>query len=255
MKLLTYLLPILLFSCGRGSTGKNAAVMETELDIQEILLGQSLSCAPISGTSCPEGVGKIIVQSENNPEEFILCTGFLIGPDRVVTNGHCLSEVQDCSRAYVTFPHLGGSLSAKCSSINKTFYNEGDFSRSRDITVFAIDQKLPLRTLNIATQRAQQGDTYSIWSMDHINILESRLTEFECRYEGEGLTEEYSRCPVIQGNSGSPVVDGQDNAVSIIWGSSLDRSVGANIDLAQRRELEATAFAYSLQILRSLSLE
>lgn len=256
MSQLPNLILLLLLACGGGSSGNNAAVMETELGIQAIVDNQALSCAPLNGENCPEGVGRVFVQSENNPEEFILCTGFLIRPNRMVTNGHCLSRAVDCARTFVVFPRLGrGSVSAECTSLVQTFYDEDNFPQSRDITVFDLDQSLDLKLIQIATERARRGETYSVWAMDHLNILEARLTEYECIFEGDGFTEEYSRCPAIQGNSGSPILDSREEAVSILWGSSLNRSVDARLDLRARREVEAFSFAYDLQILRRLSLE
>lgn len=225
--------------------------METELGIQTILQNQALSCSPLSGSSCPEGVGRVLIQSETNPQEFILCTGFLITPDQVVTNGHCLSRTKDCARTYVIFAGSNAPVTARCDSLIKTYYDETDFSSSQDISVFSLNQKLNLRPFQVASEDAEAGEKYSVWVMDHFNILEARLTEFECRFEGEGLTEEYSSCPMVQGNSGSPILDGQGEAVSIIWGSSLDRSVGPDFDLMERRELGVFSFAYSLEVLRS----
>ena len=256
MKRITLLLSLcFILSCGRNSSTNNAMVMETELEIQTILENQSFSCAPVSGNSCPEGVGRVLVQSSTNPQQFILCTGFLISQTRMVTNGHCLSRSVDCERTFVTFPGKDGKLSARCSRFERTFYDEDNFLESQDITVFTIDRDLGLTPLSLSPTGAQENERYSIWAMDHFNLLEARLTEYECRYEEEGFTQEFSQCPVIQGNSGSPVLDNQGAAVSIIWGSTLDRTVDASFDLARRRELDTLSFAYGLEVLRVLNLE
>lgn len=256
--LMKYLGPILLLilsSCGGGGSSNNAMVMETELAIETILENQVFECAPIQGSSCPEGVGRVLVQSPTNTREFILCTGFLIGNQRMVTNGHCLSRNEDCSRTYVTFPKGGTSVSARCSSIERTFYDENNFPQSQDITVFTLNQDPGVRPLRLSSNGAREEETYSVWAMDHFNLLAARFTEYQCRYEGDGFTEEFTRCPMIQGNSGSPVMDNQDMAVSIIWGSTLDRRVDASLNLEERRELESLSFAYGLDILRTLNLE
>lgn len=251
MKELTFLILFFMVACGGGSSGSdNAIEMETDLGLEAIINNQSLTCSPLSGSSCPEGIGRIFIQSGENPQAFVLCTGFLIGPNRFVTNGHCISRAMDCPRAFVTFPSTSGPVSAQCSRLIQTYYDEDNFPDSQDITILELDRNLSVRTLPVSSRDAQEGESYSVWVMDHFNILEARLTEYECQFEGDGFTEEYSNCPVIQGNSGSPIMDNQDNVVSIIWGSTLDRSVGASFDLGERRELDSFAFGYGLEVLR-----
>lgn len=249
MRMLPFLSFLFLLACGGGDSGKNAAVMETELDVATILQSQEFGCAPLSGSVCPEGIGRVFIQSAQRSGEFILCTGFLVGEDLLATNGHCLREEEECPRTFVTFPN---GKNARCSTIVRTYYDEEDFFNGRDLTLIRLDQNLGIRPIDIDRESVQRNEEYSVWVMDHFSIMTARLTEFECRYEGPGLTQEFSNCPVIQGNSGSPVLNNRGEAVSIIWGSNLTRDAGPGIPLSTRRDLEAMAFGTELQILLTI---
>lgn len=229
--------------------------MESDFGMDFILLNQESSCASVSGSSCPEGVGRVFVRSRDDERQFTLCTGFLMSEDRMMTNGHCLSRSEDCPRTFVSFSSAGKSYSAQCSKLVKSYYNEENPAEGKDLTIFTLTEKIPVEPFRVSIKPAQKGECYSVWVMDHFNMLQARITELECLYEGQGLGEEYSGCPAIQGNSGSPIINDSGEVVSILWGSSLDRSVDANINLLERRSLSAFSYAYGLQFLRGTSLE
>jgi len=54
-------------------------------------------------------------------------------------------------------------------------------------------------------------------------------------------------CPVIHGNSGSPLVNNFDEIVGVIWGSTVDEEVDAKTDLVERRNLNDFALVTELK--------
>lgn len=54
-------------------------------------------------------------------------------------------------------------------------------------------------------------------------------------------------CPVIHGNSGSPMVNNYNEIVGVIWGSTVDENIDADYDLYDRRLLNDYALVTELK--------
>lgn len=242
-------------ACGKKGSDSKKQVRLGHEDIVRLLEAQSFSCASVEGEECPDGLARAFILDEVDPNLSALCTAFVTGPNTIVTNSHCVSTPDQCENTYFSVHVQGTSEVARCRRIIKSL-DDGELlvNKALDVTVIELDRNVSAPPLKLSRQKVSSGDKVSAWVVDHMDLLEGRLTELECVYLGSSASMEFARCPAVSGNSGSPILNSQKEVVGVLWGSTLDPSFTEDIALETRRELTAYSFATEVRYFRSHSL-
>lgn len=217
---------------------------------------------------CPEGVALWVAREKNgNPSQ---CTAFLIGPDQVLTNHHCLPKgakapnagCQDDVRLY--FPALPGigADSVDCKAIEALSPHE-DRIDEPDWAVVRLARPVARRPLPLDFGGCEDLDSVRIWvaapdwgsvlvkknASAQIRLQDCRVSRrtsvFHDKESKASFIDPKSRrvplvdCPAWKGNSGAPVLrrSGSDSTWKVA--GILDRSspTGSILDWAKSQSL------------------
>ena len=239
--------------CGRdkgSSSGKKTVPLQPE-QIENILDQQSFSCD--AEGSCPFGIGRLFIINPQNTSASSVCTGFMVSANRLVTNNHCVPTAEACRNTYISINTNQGPVKSRCLNIIFTDADSEIASeRSVDLTIMTIEGNIPPPFFRIHNSRVSPEREVTAWVIDHMSIVEARVTELSCYYQSLEASMFLRNCPAISGNSGSPVVlKGSHEVIGILWGSNLPSSVDASFPLNLRRELSAISLATELYPLRT----
>lgn len=238
------LLLFLLVSCGKPRSGSKKIVPLKEQDIEFLLENQQFECASLEGGTCPDGLARVFILNPADPNNSALCTGFLTASNKLVTNNHCLSSLAQCQSTYLAIYQSGSYQIARCRSIIKTLADSEILNRKiLDVTVLELDRHLSIKPFRQSLRELPNDARVSSWVIDHLSLYSARMTELECRFRGERFSLEFSSCPAISGNSGSPVLNSNGLVIGVSWGSTLGNNGSEHIDLRTRRNLSAYSFA------------
>lgn len=238
----------LLVSCGgdKGSSpGKKTVPLQPE-EIENILDHQSFSCS--SSGNCPHGIGRLFIINPDDTATSSVCTGFMISSNKLITNNHCVSTTRSCRNTFISIHTNQGPVKSRCLSID---FTEADSviatERSTDLTVMTIEGSIPSPFFRIHNSKVSPEREVTAWVIDHVSVLEARVTELNCFFEAVPNSMLLRRCPAISGNSGSPVVlKGNREVIGILWGSNLPPSIDASFPLNRRMDLAAISLATEL---------
>lgn len=251
-RILFVLLVLISYSCGKTNHNKRETRIE-EVEIPEVMNHQRFECASISG-GCPSGIARLLIVNQVEPEFSSVCSGFMMGPDKLVTNNHCVSTQEQCKTTFIAVYNGGSYLKTRCRSIITTATDgpdPNDPNRKRDFTILQIADTFPGSFFQPSTVPAKAGDLLDAWVVDHTgldkfpsNLMDSRITQFECRVmdQHERASLMMIKCPIIGGNSGSPVLNNAGNVAGVLWGGTAS-TFDTSLDLDIRRQLDEVGLA------------
>lgn len=252
-RILLAVLLIVSYSCGKSNNDSKRETRIEEIEIPEVMNHQNFECASING-ACPDGIARLLIVNQENPDMSAVCSGFMVGPDKLVTNNHCVSTQAQCRSTFIAVYNGNGYLKTRCSSIIATATDgpdPNDPDRKRDYTVMKIADSFSGSFFPVSTAPVSAGDILDAWVVDHTglddfpsNLTDSRITQFECVVMDQ--TERASlmmiKCPIISGNSGSPVSSSNGAVAGVLWGGSAS-SFDTRLDLDIRRQLDEVGLA------------
>lgn len=238
---------IFLTACGQSNiNGKKKISLTSKM--LETLAVQNFKCASLDGTPCPSGIARLFIHNEKDADNSSVCTGFLSGNNRIVTNNHCVATLEECRNTYISVFNGTTHENVRCTKIIKTRVDPGALSlKGVDFTVMEIDKKVSAKPFAVSPYTPYVGESLTAWVIDHKTLNDSRITELNCLYKTLGNSMQLTNCPVIQGNSGSPLVNNYGEIVGLIWGSTVDEEVDANFPLEDRRNLNELALGTELR--------
>lgn len=226
-------------------------------------------------SECSESVGMILGNVTHQGQEGVArCTGFLIGPDLVATNSHCIPESikEDPSKCStnlgIRFPEKDGSppVWSLCEEL-LTFSEiakegEAEFVNKADFAFFRLAKTIPRGTLSLDRSGLAQNQKFSFIAVDpsagqipsgtiRKNICEavkgSKFIPLDRDENSEVSVLFGENCKAKPGNSGSPVINDQGLVVAILHGG-LDPKVDLNANASPAAEiLERPAFVTNLR--------
>lgn len=242
---------IFVTACGQSNLNGKKKISLSDKTLDSLAV-QNFECASIDGSACPSGIARIFIHNPKDPDNSAVCTGFLSGNNRIVTNNHCVADMKECSNTYISVFNGTTHENVRCKKIIQTKVDPGALNlKGVDFTVMEIDKKVAAKTFPVSPYTAYVGDRLTAWVIDHKSLNDSRITELDCHYKTRGNSMQLTNCPVIQGNSGSPLVNSYGEIVGIVWGSTVDEEIDANYPLVDRRHLNELAFVTELRHFKS----
>jgi len=247
--LILLILSMLMVSCGQQQiSGSKKKVSMTKTTLEKSLLKQEFECASLDGGACPTGIARLFIYNSEDPENSALCSGFLNGNNKIVTNNHCLSTLKECKNTYISIYNGESYENVRCESIIETKVDPGVLNQKGvDFTVLKINRSVNVKTFAVSQFTPYVGENLTAWVIDHVSLTKARITELNCSYRSKSNSMLLGNCPVIHGNSGSPLVNNFDEIVGVIWGSTVDEEVDAKTDLVERRNLNDFALVTELK--------
>lgn len=175
------------------------------------------------------------------------CTGFLIAPDLVLTNGHCVigrvgymgktRRGQSCTGVKVHFfnTKTHKAESATCRGLAElTEYPVHEGLNVPDYAVLRLDKKINRPAIKIGKQEIKDKEKFSITKVDftkdemgHYTATQRQEKNCETDFSTQTMYQPHSRTPVfmvknckfIPGNSGSVVTNNNNEAIGLAFRS------------------------------------
>ncbi len=217
-------------------------------NFSEILSGLDVQCA--NGSSCPEQVGEVIglLDAGDLRMGAEQCTGFLVSYDIVATNSHCIPDELktrwgDCTNSLaIKFPATGGYDVEVHKCVQVLGYSKIQYANplaTFDWAFFRIGGDTSRSSFRMTRTGLPDNMPLTIYAIDPLGRDGAgRLKVKHCETkQGSYLLSDYNYdfndlgymtgedCKVIQGNSGSPVLNEKGEVPAILFAMADPKSI------------------------------
>jgi endonuclease G len=161
-------------------------------------------------------VVKLFIQEGDLTES---CTGFLIGPQMVMTNQHCLATAADCANTVALFDYdtstmVPASQQRRCRKVEHS-------SQTYDYTTFDLDgpSDPTITALSFGAHSAVDGQALTV--IEHPGGEPKQVSYTHCTanhdpVNGYGTNSDFTHtCATLTGASGSPMLDASMKVVGL----------------------------------------
>lgn len=220
----------LLSGCARERAGSQHIYVETKslAHAQEVALKSQVSC--VGSGQCHEAVALLAVATEDNTYG---CNGFLVAPDLMITNSHCVpKELQasgsNCSnRMWAFFPKVDMTPATVvgCSAVQNVLLSR--FGNDPDYALIKLDRPVDRRSLKISRDGATANNPtlFRVRTIKENNVLIGELGRGTCEVALNTIPTPFAdsiqspvlslgTCELKPGDSGSPLLNSQGE----VWG-------------------------------------
>ncbi len=249
-------------ACGQKdkSDGTSKMIQRGQLEdgVDPFVGPQALECTSSDG-QCPQAVGRLL--SVYADKSFTSCTGFLITPQIIMTNSHCIEGMTSEQYCAITrfIVRTGQGMKAKavrCSEILQVNpLTEEETHNDNDYAFIKLAEPSDIKPLVVDAQAGvSENQTYAVWSIDADDGGMGRVVRRDCEAIQRTLVlphfeDKFSsvialnNCAIIPGNSGSPIVDSHGHAVAIAYAGNDQETADAHPILQGRRVALGVNFA------------
>ncbi|HXH32125.1 MAG TPA: serine protease [Bacteriovoracaceae bacterium] len=269
---------LMLLSLGLAACGEKK--VHREMDLIYLNSGETLNSYSRTLTldpKTPDGVGTLLSLNEGiyGKSNVGICTWFLVGPNRAVTNSHCVPDSVKKSPAHYCGDYLQGSFKTpegenkiRC----KKLLFASDISKptllNNDYALIELEDNIPgAHSFKLDRRGISEGQKLKILTMNHQQLDSGVYSEFKeqnCIMKSSdimgritslgtspvtGFKEENTLelCKTIGGNSGSPVVDEAGRLIGILHGGMKE-----GFDLGQEIKIDSNQITSHISIITNL---
>lgn len=241
-------------ACGQGnkSDGTSKMIQKGQLEdgVDPFVGEQTLACTSLDG-QCPQAVGRLLTVFPD--KSFSSCTGFLITPQIIMTNSHCIEGMssEDYCAQTRFIVRTGKGMKAKavrCSEVLQVNpLTEEETHNDNDYAFIKLSEPSDVKPLVIDAQSGvSENQTYSVWSIDARDGGMGRVVRRDCEAIQRSLVlphfeDQFSSivalndCAIIPGNSGSPILNSAGQAVAIAYAGNDQKTADEHPILQGRR--------------------
>lgn len=241
-------------ACGQGnkSDGTSKMIQKGQLEdgVDPFVGEQTLACTSLDG-QCPQAVGRLLTVFPD--KSFSSCTGFLITPQIIMTNSHCIEGMSSEDYCALTrfIVRTGKGMKAKavrCSEVLQVNpLTEEETHNDNDYAFIKLSVPSDVKPLVIDAQSGvSENQTYSVWSIDARDGGMGRVVRRDCEAIQRSLVlphfeDQFSSivalndCAIIPGNSGSPILNSAGQAVAIAYAGNDQKTADEHPILQGRR--------------------
>lgn len=241
-------------ACGQGkkSDGTSKMIQKGQLEdgVDPFVGEQTLACTSLDG-QCPQAVGRLLTVFPD--KSFSSCTGFLITPQIIMTNSHCIEGMSSedyCAQTRFIM-RTGKGMKAKavrCSEVLQVNpITEEETHNDNDYAFIKLSVPSDVKPLVIDAQSGvSENQTYSVWSIDARDGGMGHVVRRDCEAIQRSLVlphfeDQFSsivalnNCAIIPGNSGSPILNSAGQAVAIAYAGNDQKTADEHPILQGRR--------------------
>lgn len=155
----------------------------------------------------------------HNQPAAAFCSGFLVGPKKIITAGHCIQNLNDCKETAFVFDYKMANSTQYYGSFSNIFLckkilGQKKDSRGVDFAVIEIDEEITDRTPLTLASASELEVNDRVFTIGHPSGLPTKITDNgQVRSIDREIGNFVTNLDTFGGNSGSPVFNSRTHEV------------------------------------------